>query len=580
MIGSRALWLSIVLTLAGVTSAAAQTDGPAGVDRIVEAYLDRYFAMFPTRATAAGRDDHDEALEHLSAERREAWVAYVADTARGLRAALDAPGVDRDARLDAELLLAHLSREHHALAARNRPTRDPLYWSGLIANAIVLQLVRDDVAPAERFRRAWARARQLPRLAGEARDALASAAPADVAPELCTLAAGQLRAAARFYREGLTAAAPARDAALEAEAAQIAAAIEALAAFVTELGARATGSARLGDGYAENFRLGTGVDRPVETVLADMEADLEATRREAAVFGRSVWADLMAGAEPPADDRELLRRLFDRVAADRDTDVDTYIASWRTRARELDAFVRARDIMTLPDPFTLIIDRSPSFFIGQSVGGVYPAGPYSPDSKTLLYLPMPRDGASPEERDAFFRDFNRHFNTMIAPHELIPGHYVQLKIAARHPRKVRSLFPDPVYVEGWGTFCERLLLDLGWGGPLPRLAHLKKQLENIARAIVDIRVHTRGLSRDEVLRFVKEDALQDDQFASNMWVRALTSSPQITTYALGYREVRGAYDAAREAAGERFELKAFLDGMMAMGPVPVRHYRAQFEAAR
>jgi uncharacterized protein (DUF885 family) len=87
-------------------------------------------------------------------------------------------------------------------------------------------------------------------------------------------------------------------------------------------------------------------------------------------------------------------------------------------------------------------------------------------------------------------------------------HYTQLKYAARHPHKVRALFADDVFVEGWGTFSERLMLDQGWGGPLARLAHLKKQLENIARAIVDIRVHTQGMTRDEVVRFVKDEALQ------------------------------------------------------------------------
>lgn len=90
---------------------------------------------------------------------------------------------------------------------------------------------------------------------------------------------------------------------------------------------------------------------------------------------------------------------------------------------------------------------------------------------------------------------------MITPHEIFPGHALQLNQAARHPRKVRVLFADGVYVEGLGTFCERLMLDLGWGEPLSRLAHLKKQLENIARTIVDIRVHARGMTREEVRRF-------------------------------------------------------------------------------
>ena len=79
-----------------------------------------------------------------------------------------------------------------------------------------------------------------------------------------------------------------------------------------------------------------------------------------------------------------------------------------------------------------------------------------------------------------------------------------------------------------------MVLDLGWGSPLTRLAHLKKRLENTARVVVDVRVHTKGMTRDEVLRFVREEALQDEQFAANMWMRAITTSPQITSYWLGY----------------------------------------------
>jgi uncharacterized protein (DUF885 family) len=229
--------------------------------------------------------------------------------------------------------------------------------------------------------------------------------------------------------------------------------------------------------------------------------------------------------------------------------------------------------MTLPDPVTLFVSTSPSYFLSQSVGGVYPAGPYAPEAKTLYFVPVPSDDATPDQAASFFRDFNRDFNTMIAAHELLPGHYTQLKYAARHPRKVRALFPDGVYVEGWGTLCERLLLDEGWGGPLPRLAHLKKQLENIARTIVDIRVHTQGMTRDEVIRFVKEDALQGDQLASNMWMRSITDPVQLTTYYLGYREVRGVYDEARKTQGAQFDLRAFMDGMMRLGPVAARHYR-------
>jgi len=81
------------------------------------------------------------------------------------------------------------------------------------------------------------------------------------------------------------------------------------------------------------------------------------------------------------------------------------------------------------------------------------------------------------------------------------------------------------------------------------------------------------MSREAVLRFVQDEALQDRQFAGNMWTRSITSAPQLTTYFLGYEQVWGLYDAVRQRRGARFELRAFMDGMMELGPVPVRYYR-------
>jgi hypothetical protein len=48
----------------------------------------------------------------------------------------------------------------------------------------------------------------------------------------------------------------------------------------------------------------------------------------------------------------------------------------------------------------------------------------------------------------------------------------------------------------------------------------------------------------------------------------------LTFYYLGYREVRGLFDEFRAAKGEQFRLKEFMDGMMRLGPVPIRHYRS------
>ena len=570
--GSRTLFICGVLIAVTVVRSTRAAEPISG---IVDGYLDRYFQMFPTRATAAGRHNLDEQLEDFSQAKISEWIKFNRATRATLLDRLRDQRLSKDDRLDGEVLCAQVDRELNSLTTLARVDCDPLYWSSVVGDATVFLLVRDDLPLQERREHAEARATKLPRFARQGREHFARVDPKNVPPEFCLIAGDQLRAAAKFYEDGFTKAVEGDDK-IQKESGDVAAALNDFANTLDELAKRAKGSVRLGSAYAHTFLVWTSMSGSVQQILGSAHTDLIATRLEAATYGRSVWAELIPNEPPPKEDVDLLRRLFDRIGADHGQSVDDALAQWRTNVDALNNLVHEKKIMTMPDPLTLIVDRSPSFFVGQSVGGVYPPGPYAPDAKTILFLPTPSSTATREQKEAFFRDFNEHFNKMIVPHELIPGHYVQFKIAAHQPHKVRTVFPDPLYVEGWGTFCERVMLDQGWGGPMERLAHLKKQLENIARTIVDIRVHTDNMSRDEVVRFVKDEALQGDQLASNMWTRAITSSPQITSYYLGYRDIREAYKLAREAGGEKFQLEEFMDGMMELGPVRTGYYVLKF----
>ncbi len=547
---------------------------------LIAGYIERYFDTFPTRALEAGRHDFAARLEDFAPARIAAWIAYN----RAVRQEIDeleaGAELGLDERLDLELIDRRATLAVQSLAERQVHRSDPLFWTRPLGNATVFLLVREDAPLEDRLRGAVSRAAAIPRLASQARAALADGGD-EIAPEIAAIAARQAASSARFYETGFVRAAKSAGAKLEAELAEAAGAAQRaladLAAFLETVAAEATGSPRLGEDYAARFAAVTG-EPDVSAVLARAEAALEAKVAETAVYGREVWTEVFADRrqrlQPPAADAAVIRRLFDRISEDRAVSVEDFVGDYEQLLEDSVALVRKADLITLPEPLTVHTARSPSFFVGQAVGGVYAAGPYSPpDAKTLFFLPTPPESLTGEQREGFFRDFNHHFNVMITPHEMVPGHYLQLKLAARHPRKARALFGDGVYIEGWGTFCERLMLDLGWGGPMDRLAHLKKQLENIARTIVDIRVHTGGMTREEVLDYVREEAFQDEQFASSMWSRAITSSPQLTSYFLGYERVRTLFEDVRAARGEGFVLKEFMDGMMEMGPVPVARYR-------
>ena len=539
---------------------AASLSAASSVTSLGDTYLDRYFRTYPTRATMAGRHDLDRQLEYLDEAERASWLVFN----RTMRASVAAlRPATHDEAIDRTLLRRAIDREIYQIATLRIPERDPLYWTGIIGNSVVFLLVRDHDPAA-----ASARARLIPRLTESAEGTLAKTTSNQLAPELCAIAASQAHASAAFFRDGFSTI----DNVDPANARAAALAVEHLATFLESLGKRATGTPRLGPArYAENLRLVTGI-RDVNGTLLRATRDLAAKRTEAATYGRSVWSQVAPGP-PPADDVALLRALFDLVARDHATSNDAWVKYATDLVDEAESFVNQHDIVTLPEPRTLVSGRSPSYFVGQSVGGVYAAGPYAPDAPTLYFLPMPPDDATRRQAEAFYRDFNDHFQRMITPHEILPGHYVQLKAAAHNTHRLRAVFPDDVYVEGWGTFCERLMLDEGWGGPLDRLAHLKKQMENIARTIVDIRVHTRGMSREELYDFVTQQALQGEQLARNMWVRSITTSPQLTYYYLGYRDVRELYDDVRAARGPQFRLKAFMDELLAIGPAPLDDVR-------
>ena len=546
----------------------------SGAEDPVATYVERYLAMFPSRATAAGEHRHDHRLERLDATRRAAWIEFNETTLAAVHAELRRrPPHAR--RLDLELLARQLRQELLEWRDQDRPGTDVLFWTGPLAEATLYLVLRQDRPAPQRLALAARRSAQVPRLVDEALAALADADPAAVVPERAAEAARRLHALASFYRNGLPAAegaTPALQQRLRRSGHDAAAAIERLAARADQLAATGRADFRLGPDYAARFRIVTDVREPVAEVLAQARRELATKREEAAAFGRGAWPQLFGGEPAPVSDAAVLRRLFARIEARRPASTGELVAQYSADADAAFAFAERHALMTLPAPRTLVIGTAPAWLGGQSVGGVYAAGPFAPDADTLFLLPNIDDAAPEAAKARFFGAFNTAFNRMIVPHELVPGHYVQLKVAARQPHAVRSLFGDGVYTEGWGSFSERLMLDLGWGGPDERIAHYKKQLENIARLVADIAVHTEGWDEARLSRFLAEEALLDAQFAANMWQRAALTSPQLTTYHLGYRDIHALWLDWRHRHPEA-PLRSFVDGMLAQGAVPVREYR-------
>jgi uncharacterized protein (DUF885 family) len=141
---------------------------------------------------------------------------------------------------------------------------------------------------------------------------------------------------------------------------------------------------------------------------------------------------------------------------------------------------------------------------------------------------------------------------------------------------LRAILWSGPFVEGWGVYAERIMIDAGYldGDPLMRLINLKWYLRTVTNAIIDQAIHVDGMSRDEAMRLMIEGAFQEEREAAGKWVRAQLTSTQLSTYFVGYQEHADLRKAAERLWQEDFGLRRYHDQVLSYGSPPVRYVRA------
>lgn len=277
---------------------------------------------------------------------------------------------------------------------------------------------------------------------------------------------------------------------------------------------------------------------------------------------------------------ELTKTALADMEKDAPFDAADYLAFWQDLAAAASTFIEENEIATLPKNNTLEIKTAPeSAGAAARIGWVASAPPFAPNPVTTLFLPSIPETLPKQDQIDFWASFNKPFNRMIVIHELLPGHYMQMKISRESPHPVRLLFPFGIYTEGWATFTERVLLDAGWeeGQHLTMLAHLRKRLENANRAYTSVKVHTSEWTQDQVMEFSVNTALLAPQFAKSLWGRLMRSPMQLTSYFLGGAQFSQLLDTEKARLGEKFDLRFFMDTIMKSGPIPIDEFYGIFE---
>jgi uncharacterized protein (DUF885 family) len=153
----------------------------------------------------------------------------------------------------------------------------------------------------------------------------------------------------------------------------------------------------------------------------------------------------------------------------------------------------------------------------------------------------------------------------------------------RSTTRVRTALRSGVFAEGWAVYAEELMVERGYAPPgavdperaalAIRLQQLKMQLRMTINAVLDVRVHARGMTEDEAMRLMQLRGHQEEGEAVGKWRRALLTSTQLSTYYVGYLGIRDVVGDLR-AANPSWTDRQVHDAVLAHGSPPPRHLHA------
>jgi hypothetical protein len=237
--------------------------------------------------------------------------------------------------------------------------------------------------------------------------------------------------------------------------------------------------------------------------------------------------------------------------------------------RELEAKIRANDIVSLPDTELQMRVASEAESAAQPAPHMRPPrliGNTGEQGTFVLTVGNPTASA-----DDVYDDFNHPAASWtLSAHEARPGHEMQFAaLVEQGVSLARMLYAfNSVNVEGWALYAEAEMLP---HEPIEgQFIAQQFRLLRAARAFLDPALNLGLMTRAEAERVLREDALFSAGMTKQELDRYQFRMPgQAGSYYYGYRKLIDLRVETELALGEDFEEKAFNDFLLSQGIIPL-----------
>jgi uncharacterized protein (DUF885 family) len=322
-----------------------------------------------------------------------------------------------------------------------------------------------------------------------------------------------------------------------------------------------------------------------ETELVDMEP---AKLLELGLAELKKEQDVFAEAAKKIDETRPADVVFKQIQSDHPTAANL-IPEVTKRLDAVKKFVADRKLVTISTDAKTQVKETPQDRRATSFASMDTPGPFEKRAnEAYFYVTPPENDWTELQKEQWMTSFNYVMSDLVSIHEVYPGHYVQhLHLNASKATKAEKVFSSTSFVEGWAHYCEKMMIDEGFGGVAPgakpsedevqraakyRMVQAQAAMVRLCRLCVSIKMHTQGMSVDDATKFFQENCYYEEKPARTEAMRG-TIDIGYLNYTLGKLQILKLRNDYQAQEGDKFSLKKFHDELLNHGMLPIRLLR-------
>jgi uncharacterized protein (DUF885 family) len=527
------------------------------IAKACQAYVDLLVEIHPEQATGLGLHQRDTDLDDRTPWGIERDLGKLEKMLASLDERFRSPRASRTALTDLALLKHMLAVEVRSTREQRPHERRPGFYAQSPMNALFWMLARDYAPAAERARNALARTEKIPAMLALAKQNLKEP------PKVWTENGIEQAAAAKSFfdeqRRQLRKMLPGEEARVDDATKKAQAAYADYKRFLEkDVLPRSKGDFAAGKPLFE-FLLKESyfLEEDSEALLALGKRMMAKTDEQLAELAKKIdpkakgWPEVTArlkGNHPTAE------KLLDAYRAE------------VARARK---FLAEKDAVEFPPGDDLDVVDTPVFQRTMITAAYDQPPPFDKVTKGLFFV-TPVDKTLPKaKQEEMLRESDRGDLVDTAVHEAYPGHHLQLSFARLHPSVIRKVADASIFSEGWGLYSEELMAELGYYTDEERMLQLEWTLVRAARVVIDIGLHTKGMTFDEAVKILTDTVHLEKTLALSEVKRYTEEPTQPLSYLVGREMIFKIRERYKQREGDKYSLKAFHKELLSHGTIPV-----------